>query len=139
MKHSTISLLLFLSLSMPAWSAIDMPDNIQDAVTVDAEKLIELVQSDEKFVLIDSRITKDREHGYIEGSVSLPDIDTSCNELKQFIPTMKSPALFYCNGVKCGRSVKAIRIALTCGYSNLYWFRGGFDEWEKKGFPVIKE
>ena len=47
--------------------------------------------------------------------------------------------LFYCNGVKCGRSVVAVGVAKKCGYSNIYWFRGGFEAWLKEGFPFVKE
>ncbi len=89
-------------------------------------------------LLIDSRIESDRMHGYIEGSVSLPDIETSCVALQKIAPSQKQALLFYCNGVKCGRSVRAVRIAELCGYDNLYWFRGGFEEWLSKGFPFLK-
>ena len=41
--------------------------------------------------------------------------------------------------MKCGRSAKAIVIALQCGYSNIYWFRGGFEEWLSKGYPYLQE
>lgn len=42
------------------------------------------------------------------------------------------------DGVKCGRSAKAIKIAVKCGYSNLFWFRGGYAEWLEKGYPVVR-
>jgi len=40
----------------------------------------------EALVLIDSRIRADRKEGYIEGSVSLPDIETTCEALAQQLP-----------------------------------------------------
>lgn len=116
-----------------------MPANIDGAVTVDAEGAIKLIQNIDRLVLVDARITRDRSHGYIEGSISLPDIDTDCDSLWKAIPAKSAPVLFYCNGIKCGRSVKSIRIALSCGYNNLYWFKGGYDEWIEKGYPYIKE
>ncbi|MCU7958790.1 MAG: rhodanese-like domain-containing protein [gamma proteobacterium symbiont of Bathyaustriella thionipta] len=120
-----------------ATGPLDMPDRIEGAETVDAEGLISLV-SERPIVLIDARISSDRLEGFIEGSISLPDVETNCHSLSRLLPDKHSEVLFYCNGVKCGRSVKSIRTALACGYDHLYWFRGGFEEWTEKEFPVVK-
>ena len=64
------------------------PDTIDGVTNVDADSLIELVISTPTLVLIDSRITADRKEGYIEGSVSLPDIDTTCDTLGDNLPDL---------------------------------------------------
>jgi rhodanese-related sulfurtransferase len=115
-----------------------VPASIPGVVTVSAEALIELAEREPKLVVIDSRVTSDRHHGYIQGSVSLPDADTACATLGDVVPSHDTPTLFYCNGVKCGRSVIAVKIAKGCGYRKLYWFRGGFEEWKQKGYPFLK-
>ena len=120
-------------------SAPKSPEAIDGTTKVTAEGFIELVESDPSLVVIDSRIPGDRKQGYVEGSISLPDIDTTCDTLAKNIPEKKSATLFYCNGVKCGRSAKAVKVALSCGYSNIYWFRGGFEEWLAKGYPYLQE
>ncbi len=124
-----------------AWAAagVRAPEEIPGVVRVDAEGLIETVRTVEDLVLVDSRIAMDRKQGYIEGSLSLPDVETDCERLAAVVPVKTHPVLFYCNGPKCGRSVAAIGIARACGYSNLYWFRGGFKEWSEKGYPFLKE
>ncbi len=118
--------------------AKDAPVSIPGTIKITAEGLIDLIDEIPKLVIVDSRIAGDRKNGYIEGSLSLPDIKTNCNSLAKIIPEKSAPTLYYCNGVKCGRSVKAINIAQTCGYSNIYWFRGGFEEWLDKGFPYLQ-
>jgi len=115
------------------------PEKIEGTTIVTAEEFIELVGKIPQLVVVDSRIHGDRKQGYIEGSVSLPDVDTNCGSLAKVIPSKDSPTLFYCNGVKCGRSAIAVRIALKCGYKNIYWFRGGFEEWLAKGYPYLQE
>jgi len=115
------------------------PDNIKGTVKVSAEEFIELVNSNPDVIVVDSRIPGDRKQGYLEGSVSLPDIDTNCQSLAKVIPKKTQAALFYCNGIKCGRSAKAVKIAIDCGYKNTYWFRGGFEEWLAKGYPYLHE
>jgi len=118
---------------------IKSPENIPGSVKVTAEGFIDLVDTIPELIVIDSRIPGDRKQGYVEGSISLPDVETTCDSLAKKIPNKTHPTLFYCNGVKCGRSAKAVKIALDCGYKKVYWFRGGFEEWLAKGFPYLQE
>ena len=138
-----IGLMLGLSLTSGAYSAqkpkVPIPDEIPGTTKVDAEGVLSLVEKVPGLIIVDSRISGDRKHGYLEGSFSLPDTNTDCDTLETVIPKKSSPALFYCNGVKCGRSVVAIRIALKCGYTKLYWFRGGFEQWQAKHYPTAHD
>lgn len=130
-----------LSFLVPAHASekIVSPDTIAGTTKVDAEGLLDLVDKTPELIIIDARIRQDRVQGYIEGSVSLPDIETNCVSLARLIPGKSSPVLFYCNGVKCGRSAKSSLQALACGYSRIYWFRGGIEEWKQKNYPFLKE
>lgn len=136
-------LLLFFSLvfsaSAHAKPIVPVPEQIPGAQRVDAEATIEVAGRLKNLVIVDSRISGDRKIGYIEHSISLPDAKTNCKSLAKIIPSKSTPVLFYCNGVKCGRSVVATRIALQCGYTNVYWFRGGFEEWKSNEYPYLHE
>ena len=121
-----------------AW-ATRAPGFISGATKVTAEEFIELAEKIPELTVIDSRIQGDRKKGFVEGALSLPDADTTCESLAKIISKKDSASLFYCNGIKCGRSAKAISTALNCGYSNIYWFRGGFEEWLEKGYPYLQE
>jgi len=118
--------------------AVIVPEKISGVNTVTAEQVIAILTSDQPPLLIDARIGKDREHGYIETSISLPDIKTNCDSLKAISPDKNQPLMFYCNGIQCGRSVISIKIARSCGYKHITWFRGGFAEWKEKGYQYIK-
>lgn len=145
LTRSAVYLVLFLlfiisNIQMSyAADNIDTPLQIPGTTKVLAEDILRLAEKNSDLLIIDARIHSDRKHGYIEDSISLPDIDTNCASLAKIIPTKKAHVLFYCNGVKCGRSEKSSRIALKCGYNNIYWFRGGYEEWKAKKFPFIKE
>ena len=115
------------------------PAAIEGAVTIDAEQLIALVVDHQETVLIDSRVGTDRADGYIEGSVHLVDTKTDCDSLARLIGTRSTPVIFYCNGVRCDRSGRAVGIAVACGYRDVYWFRGGIEEWRAKEFPLIQD
>ena len=120
------------------WAAA-VPESIDGVIKVTAEELIGLAEDIPELVILDSRIPGDRIQGFIEGTLSLPDTETTCDSLSKIISKKDTASLFYCNGIKCARSGKAIKIALDCGYSNIYWFRGGFGEWLEKGYPYIQE
>ncbi len=126
------------SASSPETPGIASPENIPGTTKINAEELIELMWTAPQLTLIDSRITSDRNEGFIEGSISLPNTETSCESLEDVISEKSTPALFYCNGVKCGRSAKAAQIAIDCGYNQIYWFRGGIEEWKQKQLPLLK-
>lgn len=118
---------------------LEVPESIPGVTTLDAEGMIGLVQRQPGLVLIDSRVPADRHQGYIQGSISLPDTQTACVTLGDLLTSMDTPALFYCNGVKCGRSVITAEIARDCGYRQVFWFRGGFEEWKQKGYPFLQQ
>lgn len=139
-RFSLLLTCLIIPLQMHAAEASEIsPDVIPGTIKVNAEELLDLVQRFPRLVLIDARISSDRTQGYIEDSISLPDIKTDCDSLKKIVPDRAQPLLFYCNGPKCGRSVKSAQKAIVCGYHRLYWFRGGIEEWRAKGYPTVKD
>ncbi len=114
------------------------PETITGSYRIDAEGLIALVNENENQIIIDSRISSDRKQGYIPGSISLPDTDTHCDSLARLIAEKSDPVVFYCNGPKCRRSDNAVVIAVACGYTNVYWFRGGIEAWRADNYPITK-
>ena len=116
----------------------DTPESIDGTTRITAEEVIDLVETKSNLVIVDTRAPGDREKGYIEGSIGLPDTDTTADSLAQHIPSKETNVCFYCNGAKCGRSVKSAKLAVSLGYKNIYWFRGGWGEWTAKGLPVTK-
>ena len=138
LKAFVLAMLLTLSPATTA-DAVKTPDHIPGITQVDAEGVLALVEKAPQLVIIDSRIAMDRKQGHIEGSRSLPDTGTNCVSLARIIPAKNHPALFYCNGVKCGRSDVAVKIARQCGYTQLYWYRDGFEDWKLKGYPYLNK
>lgn len=142
LRDSIITLLwlLLIANNSHTQEAYNSPSSIKGAQNIQAEELIRIFQRSESLpTLIDSRIPHDHAKGYIEGAINLPDEITTCKRLKERVPTKNSQTIFYCNGPKCKRSGKAIKIAVQCGYDNLYWFRGGINEWQLKNYPLLRK
>lgn len=114
------------------------PDTINGTTKIDAETLIQLARDHDDLIIIDSRIRSDRRQGFITGSLSLPDTETNCATLIPIIHRKDDAVVFYCNGPKCRRSDRAVAIARDCGYTNIYWFRGGLEEWKNKHYLISK-
>jgi len=131
--------LLVCSLHLQAGAKPDVPENIEGANNLTAEQVIELILSNPELVIIDSRKKTEYVKGHIEGSINILNTQLSANEMQKILPDKSSQVLFYCNGSRCMRSSDATSKALSWGYSNVYWFRGGWKEWTSKKLPVITE
>ena len=139
MKSILSKLVVILGFSLAfglAQAKEDTPENIPGTTKISAEELIDLLDEKEGLVIIDARKSSDRAKGYIEGSIGLQNTDTNPAALAKHIASKDTSVAFYCNGVKCGRSVESARIAVKDGYKNIYWFRGGWAEWAEKGYPA---
>lgn len=138
-KYGAIAIALNLLSTIAVADVKIAPQEIPGSTKVDAEGVIKLVEVIQNLLIVDARIRMDRRQGYLEGSISLPDVETDCDSLARIIPTKSSPVLFYCNGPKCGRSGKSVNKAVNCGYTKVFWFRGGLEEWKLKGYPYLRK
>lgn len=129
--------LLATNVAMAAEKHKIVPEFIDGTKRVTAEEVIALVEQKPNLVILDTRKSSDFQKGYIEGAISLPDTDTNARTLSKHVASKNTPVLMYCNGIRCGRSVKSAKVAMAAGYKNIYWFRGGIEEWESKGLPVV--
>lgn len=116
----------------------DAPLEIAGATTVDADGVIALFDEHPDLVVLDNRKEQDYSAGHIEGAVRLVDTDVSAETLSGVLASKDAPVLMYCNGVKCGRAANAVQKALELGYSEIYYYAKGMEEWNAKGLPVDK-
>ncbi len=139
-QFTATGLVMFLCLASTATASesYTSPETIEGTHRIEAEGLIQLVNHNENQIIIDSRISSDRKLGYIPGSISLPDTETTCGSLARVIPQQSDPVVFYCNGPNCRRSDNAVVIAVDCGYTSIYWFRGGIEAWRANNYPITK-
>lgn len=126
------------------WSVMAMaekptaPHEIDGAKNLTAEQVIELILNNQELVVIDARKQEEYSKGHIENAISLLDTGMTEKALAKHVSNKQTPVLFYCNGERCLRSTHAARKALRWGYTRVYWFRGGWVEWQKKNLPVSK-
>jgi rhodanese-related sulfurtransferase len=129
---------MLMAFWMHAQAEAIVQESIAGTTKISAEELIDLAQTEPQLIIIDSRKHSDHIKGHIEGSINLPDTETTAQSLASHIPGKSTPVIFYCNGIRCARSAAAAKIAVAAGYSKIYWFRGGWEEWTEKGYPAAR-
>ena len=109
------------------------PLSVPGASSIDANEAKQLF--DAGIVFVDVRDISSRDYGYIPGSIFL-DLELKFTE-KALSDVIKrdEPLVIYCAGPRCLRSSKAVEMALSWGFTNVYYFRNGFAAWKVAGYP----
>lgn len=113
------------------------PPAIDGAMNLTAEQVITLILTTPNLVIIDARKRSEYIKGHIQGAVNLLNSEMNESALAQYASDKNAALLFYCNGPRCMRSSDAVQKALGWDYRNIYWFRGGWNEWSEKRLPVV--
>ena len=104
--------------------------------TLSSEQLKELLDNKPAgLALIDARTPQEYQEAHIPDAVSIP---LSVLEKDNSALTFPKNArlVFYCNGVKCGKSSKSAVIARALGYADISIYAEGMPVWEEKGYAL---
>ena len=130
---------LWLSSSVVAGEKPYAPESLPGATILTAEEVISLILGNPDLIVIDSRKKTEYIKGHIEGAINILNTELLLEDLDLIVPDRTTALLFYCNGVRCLRSSDSLAKAAGWGYTNLFWFRGGWKEWTEKRLPVLTD
>lgn len=139
MKNFITLFLLAVIPILPATSACaresGAPMSVEGATSVTTKEAKELF--DEGILFVDTRENSAWELGRIPGAVHI-DVRTNAFTKEALMEEAKleDKVLFYCNGIKCGRSSTASMKAVKYGYTHVYYYREGYPGWKNAGYPV---
>ncbi|MBI5893402.1 MAG: rhodanese-like domain-containing protein [Deltaproteobacteria bacterium] len=133
-------------ISFAAETDPETPTVLKGGKIISADEAKSLVDKKEA-VLFDFRSAINFGKGHIPKAVILPykgkspntpDVTPAQDEFDAAkLPSDKNANIvFYSDGPKGWKSYKAALIAIKIGYKNVMWFRGGFNEWTEKGYPI---
>jgi rhodanese-related sulfurtransferase len=115
------------------------PKHIDGAKTVGVKEAHRLWQ--EGITFVDPRSDTDWRVGHIPKAVHI--VNDPGGEPEELSPktlaeavAKDDPVVFYCNGPECDRSSNSAAKAVKWGWSEVYYFRGGFPAWQDAGFPM---
>lgn len=125
-----VTLCMWLSLAVAAEN-----DKAPFKVLTSEELKVLIEQRNTGLVLIDARSAEEYQEVHIKNAVSIPL--SKLEKDAKLLPTAKDVKLiFYCNGVKCGKSGKSAKIALENGYGDVSVYADGMPVWEEKGYAI---
>ena len=138
LRRAVLMVVAALGLAVAAGPAFAQlaPMEIRGATTVNADGVIKLIESETRLVILDNRRAEDFAVGHIENAKRILDTDLDQAKMVGFVPVKDQPVLFYCNGLSCGRAAKAAEMAVGWGYTKVYYYALGMDEWKKLGLPL---
>ena len=108
-------------------------DKVNVLSSEELKALIE--QNTSGLVVVDSRSAEEYQEVHIKTALSIPL--TKLEKDVTLLPSSKEARLvFYCNGVKCGKSGKSAKIAIDNGYKDVSVYADGMPVWEEKGYSI---
>jgi rhodanese-related sulfurtransferase len=103
---------------------------------ITTDQLKAMIEEKKDFLLIDARTKEEYQEAHIANALSIPE--NKFEEAASILPANKNSLIvFYCNGVKCGKSKKAAKKADAMGYNNILVYGEGFPVWEEKGNKIV--
>lgn len=102
---------------------------------IDTKGLKELLDRNDQTLVFDTRNPEEYQEVHLKGAQSLPLKEF--DRLKHLLPADRSRlVIFYCNGIKCGKSKKTALKAMALGYDKILIYAEGMPVWEEKGMPI---
>lgn len=98
------------------------------------DELKDMMDSGESFVLVNVLDPSDFENEHICGSINIPASTIARGALD--ILNKDDTIILYCSGPKCTASAIAAEKLDTLGFSDIWRFGGGVEEWKKSGYCV---
>ena len=133
-KRPLFILFTFLLMAESVWAKAPAPEQVDGAVTVSTKRAKTLMNQGVTF--IDVRRVTDYQSSHIQWSRHL-DLKLDLTEAALLSVVKKhQPVVFYCNGDMCQRSALASERAVSWGWTKVYYYRGGFPDWQKAGLPL---
>lgn len=129
------NILLFFSLTTLFFSiaAANAKESIPQISTAELKQLLDQKRDD--ITLVDARNPEEYQEVHINNAINIPEKKFA--ESSNLLPADKTQrVIFYCNGIKCGKSKKAAQKALDMGYTNIQIYAEGMPVWEEKGLPI---
>ncbi|MBP1882456.1 rhodanese-like domain-containing protein [Sinorhizobium mexicanum] len=88
---------------------------------------------------IDVRAPLNYENGHIPKAINLSLVTGLSKESLAKVAGKEDEVAFYCQGKHCPYSAYASAKAIAWGYTHVYYFAGGFLEWNDVGNPLVVE
>ena len=98
---------------------------------INGEDVVKLADYDEDMVTFDSRSTAQRKQGSLSWSEAF-NAKTLTSKLLADKVFEKTTIIVFYGEVNSQKAAQGATFAVKNGYKNVYWFKGGWNEWKQK-------
>lgn len=108
----------------------------QKLTLISKEKLFEMMENKEKFKLVEVLDEESYAKGHLPFAVSIP-VNKLEEKAAELLPDKNETIVVYCSSFICTASTGAARKLQQMGYTNVFDYKGGKEDWEKAGLPLV--
>lgn len=130
------------------WNDIT-PQSLEGITTLGTHAMVELMRGSQAPLLLDvagsTGETLPSALILANGGFAYEDIQRDAPYQQRFTklldvlaPRRDAPIVFFCHGRESWLSVNASLRAKALGFTQVYWYRGGMEAWEKAALPLVK-
>lgn len=103
--------------------------------TISREELLEKINRKERFFLVEVLPAEAYHHAHLPGAINIPASDIA--ELADsHLPDKNSEIIVYCANLECNASDAAARQLVEMGYTNVFDYEAGKQDWIDAGLEV---
>lgn len=100
--------------------------------TINHEELEDMLNQYEDLLLINVLSNEAFREHHVPGSVNIPvEDDDFVSQVESLAESKEQPVVVYCANTECDASPRAASKLVDAGFSNVYDFAGGIEEWEQ--------
>ena len=102
---------------------------------ITGDELIELMDYDEEAMILDTRSASKQKAGVIPFSAALKPSQLSQEFMAEMLERKSTVIIFYGDS-DSSSTAKAAAETAAMGYNNVFWLKGGWQEWKSKGLKL---
>jgi rhodanese-related sulfurtransferase len=110
-----------------------------NAPTLTADELLETLDRGGAVVLVDALAPMVYAHSHLPGAINVPSSNIDPYVLGRRIPDRSVQIIVYCSNPDCDDSHETAARLIELGYTNVWRYAGGKDEWRSRGLPLERD
>jgi len=108
-----------------------------DIIFMGVEQAKELCDSN-RSLFIDARAPEAYEAGHIYGAVNITEQTIEDHIFELMDKARESKVIIYCSGPECPQAIELAELLIENDIKPIHVYSGGWDQWQKLGYPVVK-
>lgn len=102
---------------------------------IGCDELRAKMDNGERLIIVDALPPMSYAHSHLPGAINLPPTRVDASVAKR-LPDRHAEIVVYCANPECEDSVETAARLVELGYTNVWHYPGGKNEWRERGLPL---